>query len=62
MLTPREHEVLLLVAAGQTDRDIAEALFISRKTASNHVANILGKLQVRTRGAAVLAAGELLGA
>jgi DNA-binding NarL/FixJ family response regulator len=43
-LTPRELEVLALVADGQTNRQIAEALFISDKTASVHVSNILTKL------------------
>jgi DNA-binding CsgD family transcriptional regulator/tetratricopeptide (TPR) repeat protein len=54
-LTPREREVLTLVAAGQTNRRIAEALFISESTAGVHVSNILGKLGVtsRTEAAAV---------
>jgi predicted ATPase/DNA-binding CsgD family transcriptional regulator len=51
-LTPREREVLRLVAAGQSDRAIAEALFVSRHTAANHVANILGKLGAPSRAAA----------
>jgi predicted ATPase/DNA-binding CsgD family transcriptional regulator len=51
-LTPRELEVLRLLAAGQSDREIADALFISRHTAMKHVANILGKLEVGSRGAA----------
>ncbi|OGN85687.1 MAG: hypothetical protein A2X23_13685 [Chloroflexi bacterium GWC2_73_18] len=48
-LTTREREVLALVAAGRTNREIAGALFISEKTASVHVSNILGKLGVRGR-------------
>ena len=48
-LTGREFEVLRLVAAGQSNRDIATALFISPKTASVHVSNILGKLGAATR-------------
>ena len=54
-LTAREREVLTLVAAGHNNREIAAALFISPKTASVHVSNILAKLQVasRTQAAAV---------
>jgi non-specific serine/threonine protein kinase len=48
-LTPREREVLLLVAQGRTNREIANALFISHRTATTHVANILGKLGVSSR-------------
>jgi len=55
-LTPRELEVLRLVVAGQSDRQIAETLFISRRTAEGHVAGILAKLDVRSRAAAVSAA------
>jgi DNA-binding NarL/FixJ family response regulator len=48
-LTPRENEVLRLVAKGYTYREIAERLFISQKTVQNHVQNILTKLQLRKR-------------
>ena len=48
-LTPREVEVLGLLAQGRTDREIAERLFISRKTASVHVSNLLRKLDVAGR-------------
>jgi DNA-binding CsgD family transcriptional regulator len=48
-LTPREQEVLVLVADGRSDGEIAEALFISKKTASFHVAMIKGKLGARSR-------------
>lgn len=48
-LTPREREVLELVVAGKTDGEIADALFISPKTASVHVANIKGKLGAGSR-------------
>lgn len=48
-LTERETEVLRLVAEGRGNRDIAAELFISPKTASVHVSNILGKLGVATR-------------
>ena len=48
-LTPREREVLRLVAQGRTNREIAGALFVSHRTATTHVANILGKLGVASR-------------
>ncbi|HVP02248.1 MAG TPA: helix-turn-helix transcriptional regulator, partial [Solirubrobacteraceae bacterium] len=51
-LTPREREVLALVADGRTNREIAQALFITDKTASVHVSNILGKLGAANRGEA----------
>lgn len=51
-LTPRETEVLRLVAAGRTNSQIGAELFISTKTASVHVSNILAKLQVPNRGQA----------
>lgn len=60
-LSPREREVLRLVAAGKTDRHIAEALYISRRTAEWHVRNVLGKLGAANRAeAAVLAARDRL--
>ena len=55
-LTERELEVLRLVAAGRGNRDIAAELFISPKTASVHVSNILGKLGVSSRGEAAATA------
>ena len=48
-LTDRELEVLRLVAAGRSNREIAAGLFISAKTASVHVSNILAKLGAATR-------------
>jgi DNA-binding CsgD family transcriptional regulator/tetratricopeptide (TPR) repeat protein len=51
-LTPREREVLGLVAAGRTNRQIGEELFISQKTASVHVSRLLAKLGASTRGEA----------
>ena len=48
--------MLTLVAEGRTNRQIADALFISDKTASVHVSNILGKLGVTSRGEAAAAA------
>ncbi len=58
-LTAREREVLGLLTGGLTNREIGEALFISDKTASVHVSNILGKLGVGGRGAAVAMALRL---
>jgi DNA-binding CsgD family transcriptional regulator len=51
-LTRREREVLALVADGRTNRQIAEELFITDKTASVHVSNILSKLGTANRGEA----------
>jgi predicted ATPase/DNA-binding CsgD family transcriptional regulator len=48
-LTPREQEVLALVASGMSDGEIAESLVISKKTASVHVANIKAKLGASSR-------------
>jgi DNA-binding CsgD family transcriptional regulator len=58
-LSPRELEVLRQVAAGASNRQIGEALFISTKTASVHVSNILAKLQVASRGEAAAVAHRL---
>lgn len=51
-LSARESEVLRLLADGQTNQEIAEALYISPHTAANHVANIMNKLGVDSRTAA----------
>jgi DNA-binding CsgD family transcriptional regulator/tetratricopeptide (TPR) repeat protein len=58
-LTAREREVLALVADGRSNREIGEALFISAKTASVHISNILRKLQVTSRVQAATAAHRL---
>jgi DNA-binding NarL/FixJ family response regulator len=58
-LTPREAEVLMLLAAGRSNRQIAQELFISPKTASVHVSNILAKLGVATRVEAAAMAHRL---
>jgi ATP/maltotriose-dependent transcriptional regulator MalT len=55
-LTQRERDVLGLICAGRTNREIAEELFITTKTAGSHVSNILLKLGVTSRGAAAAAA------
>jgi DNA-binding NarL/FixJ family response regulator len=51
-LSPREHEVLMLVAAGKTNRAIATELFISEKTVARHVSNIFTKLSLSSRAEA----------
>jgi DNA-binding CsgD family transcriptional regulator len=53
LLTPRERTVLALLAGGRTNRQIGRELFISEKTASVHVSNILGKLGASGRAEAV---------
>ncbi|QFY11224.1 AAA family ATPase [Nonomuraea phyllanthi] len=58
-LTARELEVLCEVTKGRSNREIAEALFISVKTVSVHVSNILAKLGVATRGEAAATAHRL---
>jgi predicted ATPase/DNA-binding CsgD family transcriptional regulator len=61
-LTHREREVLRLLVAGRTNRQIADTLFISVKTAGIHVSNILAKLGVASRGEAAALAhrGDLV--
>ncbi|HEX3265539.1 MAG TPA: AAA family ATPase [Candidatus Limnocylindrales bacterium] len=58
-LTSREAEVLRLVAAGWTNQQIADELFITRKTASVHVSNIMSKLGAANRGEAAAVAHRL---
>jgi DNA-binding CsgD family transcriptional regulator len=58
-LTPRETEVLALLAGGLTNREIGAELFISNKTASVHVSRILTKLSVHNRAAAAAVAHHL---
>jgi len=58
-LTERELAVLELVAAGKTNRQIGEELFMAPKTASIHVSRILSKLDVSSRVEAATAAQRL---
>ena len=57
--TRREVEILRLLAAGYSNREIAEAFGVQEGTVKNHVSNILSKLGVRDRTRAVLRAIEL---
>ena len=57
-LTPRELQVLRLVAAGKTNRDIATELVVSEHTVARHVQNIFAKLRVSSRTAATAFAFE----
>jgi DNA-binding CsgD family transcriptional regulator len=58
-LTPRERQVLVLVAEGRTNREIGDSLFMAEKTASVHVSRILAKLDVRSRTEAAAVAHRL---
>jgi DNA-binding NarL/FixJ family response regulator len=62
VLTPREAEVLRLLAQGRTNRQIGAELYISEKTASVHVSNIIAKFGAsgRTEGVAIAAQRGLL--
>jgi len=57
-LTDREREVLILIAQGVSNKEIAEKLVISMKTVSNHITNIFGKLQVADRAQAIIRARD----
>lgn len=57
-LTAREMEVLLLIASGKTNQEIADQLFIALKTVKVHVSNVLSKLEVKDRTQAAIYAHQ----
>nr|MBA2520878.1 response regulator transcription factor [Chloroflexia bacterium] len=57
-LTPQQRTVLRLLGHGRSDKEIASALFITRRTASKHVAAILAKLGVHSRATAAALASR----
>jgi DNA-binding NarL/FixJ family response regulator len=59
-LTPREKEVLKLIATGASNREIAQLLYISEGTVKNHVTNILNRLNLRDRTQAAIIANTFL--
>ncbi|MBW4612266.1 MAG: response regulator transcription factor [Desmonostoc vinosum HA7617-LM4] len=59
-LTPREKEVLRLIATGASNREIAQQLYISEGTVKNHVTNILNRLNLRDRTQAAIFANTFL--
>ena len=58
-LSPREMEILRLLASGQTNKEMARELSIGEKTVKTHVSRILGKLDVQSRTQAALYAGRI---
>jgi DNA-binding NarL/FixJ family response regulator len=59
-LTPREREVLRLIAVGASNREIAQSLYISERTVKNHITSILSRLNLRDRTQAALLASSFL--
>jgi DNA-binding NarL/FixJ family response regulator len=53
-LTPREQEILQLIAQGSSNREIAQKLYISEKTVKNHITNLLARLGLRDRTQAAI--------
>jgi ATP/maltotriose-dependent transcriptional regulator MalT len=58
-LSRREYEVLELIAAGHSNQEIANKLFVSMSTVKTHVSNVLGKLDARRRTEAIARAKEM---
>jgi len=61
-LTTRERDVMRLLAEGHSNLEIAQKLFLSEKTIRNHISNIYRKLQITSRGEAILLARKLISA
>ena len=59
-LTPREQEILKLIASGASNKEIAKSLYLSEKTVKNYVTSILGKLELRDRTQAAIFANSFL--
>ena len=59
-LTPKEKEVLYLIAQGSNNKEIAAALFVSEGTVRNHISHVLGRLNVRDRTQAAIIANPFL--
>jgi DNA-binding NarL/FixJ family response regulator len=59
-LTPREREVLVLIAKGASNREISQALFLSEGTVRNHISRILTRLDLRDRTQAAIVANTFL--
>ncbi|MCL1468986.1 MULTISPECIES: response regulator [Argonema] len=59
-LTPREQEILKLIATGASNREIAQTLYISEKTVKNHVTSILHRLNLRDRTQVAIFANSFL--
>lgn len=57
-ISPREHEILTLIAAGLSNREIAERLFVSENTVKTHLARLFEKLNAKRRTQAVQIAKE----
>jgi ATP/maltotriose-dependent transcriptional regulator MalT len=57
-ITPREHQILTLIAAGLSNREIAERLFVSENTVKTHSSRLFEKLNARRRTQAVQIAKE----